>query len=382
MDQRQKRLADEFTLQPDLIYLNHAAVAPWPQRTRQAVEFFARENAVEGARNYPRWLKTEEQLRMRLAMLINAPAATDIALLKNTSEGLSVIAYGLDWSRGDNIVSSDEEFPSNRIVWESLSGKGVELRKAQLGEGATPEDALTAQMDRNTRMLAVSSVQYASGLRLDLKRLGEHCRAHGILFCVDAIQSVGAIATNVQADLIDFLVADGHKWMLGPEGVALFYCRPELRDRLRLYQYGWHMVEEYLDYDRADWQIAETARRFECGSPNMLGIHALNASLSLLLEYGMEQVEYQLLESSRFLQQAISQQEQYELLSPRTEGRFAGITTFRHLTCPPEQLFLYLAQGGVVCARRGGGVRLSPHFYTSKAALQKLVMMIGDFPGR
>ena len=382
MDQRQKRLADEFTLRPDLIYLNHAAVAPWPERTRRAVESFARENTVEGARHYPRWLKTEEQLRMRLALLINAPAPTDIALLKNTSEGLSVIAYGLDWCQGDNIVSSDEEFPSNRIVWESLSGKGVALRQVHLAEGMTPEDALIGRMDRNTRVLAVSSVQYASGLRLDLKRLGEHCRAHGILFCVDAIQSVGAIATDVQADLIDFLVADGHKWMLGPEGVALFYCRSALRDQLRLYQYGWHMVEELLDYDRTDWQISGTARRFECGSPNMLGIHALNASLSLLLEYGMEQVESRLLENSRFLQRAISQREQYELLSPRTEGRFAGITTFRHRTRASEQLYNYLTRGGVVCARRGGGVRLSPHFYTDKATLQKLAMMIGDFSGR
>ena len=114
----------------------------------------------------------------------------------------------------------------------------------------------------------------------------------------------------------------------------------------------------------------------------MLGIHALNASLSLLLEYGMEQVESRLLENSRFLQRAISQREQYELLSPRTEGRFAGITTFRHRTRASEQLYNYLTRGGVVCARRGGGVRLSPHFYTDKATLQKLAMMIGDFSGR
>ncbi len=373
---RQQLLAEEFALQPDLVYLNHAAVAPWPQRTCRAVESFARENGAEGARNYPRWAEREARLRAQLSTLINAPAADDIALLKNTSEGLSVIAWGLEWNQGDNIVSSDEEFPSNRIVWDSLRSKGVELRQVPLGQGATPEDALIAQMDSNTRMLAISSVQYASGLRLDLKRLGEYCRAHEILFCVDAIQSVGAIATDVQADNIDFLVADGHKWMLGPEGVALFYCRAELRDRLQLYQYGWHMVEDYLNYDRADWQIAGTARRFECGSPNMLGIHALSASLSLLLEYGMEQVEKQLLENSRFLQQAISRHEQYELLSPRDEGRFAGIVTFRHRSRSTGQLFRQLTQSGVVCAQRGGGIRFSPHFHTATATLQKAVAML------
>ncbi len=376
--QRQLLVEREFTLRPGVAYLNHAAVTPWPRRTRLAVESFARENAAEGARHYPRWINTEKRLREQLATLINAPAADDIALLKNTSEGLSVIAYGLEWNPGDNIVSSDEEFPSNRIVWESLRGKGVKLRPARLAEGASPEEALIAQIDGNTRLLAISSVQYASGLRLDLKRLGEYCRAHDVLFCVDAIQSVGAIATDVQADSIDFLVADGHKWMLGPEGVALFYCRADLRDQLRLYQYGWHMVEEYLDYDRHDWQIASTARRFECGSPNMLGIHALNASLSLLLEYGMEQVESQLLDNSNLLQEEIARLGQYELLSPREKGRYAGIVTFRHRSRCNKQLFQQLTGRGVVCARRGGGIRFSPHFHTGKATLQKALAVLAE----
>ncbi len=375
---RLQRAAREFALRPGLLYLNHAAVSPWPERTRRAIEAFARENVTEGALHYPRWVRTENRLRERLAKLINASSAQEIALLKNTSEGLSVIAWGLDWRPGDNIVSSDEEFPSNRIVWESLSTRGVELRQVPLREHNSPEEALLEQMDANTRLLAISSVQYASGLRLDLQRLGKHCRKRGILFCVDAIQSVGALVTDVQRDNIDFLVADGHKWMLGPEGIALFYCRAELRDRLRLYQYGWHMVEAHTDYDRREWQIARSARRFECGSPNMLGIHALDASLSLLLECGMEGVERRVLENSQYLLDAIGELEHYQLLTSVKESRHAGIVTFRHRTLAGEKLFRLLSDKGVVCALRGGGIRFSPHFYTSKPLLERAVSLLRE----
>jgi len=217
-----------FELEPELIHLNHAAVAPWPTRTREAVEAFARENASQGSLNYPRWLETESRLRTDLGRLINA-RADDIALLKNTSEALSVVAHGLRWQVGDRIVISNEEFPSNRIVWESLQGQGVRVMEVDLRAAPSPEDALIAACDTHTRLLAISSVQYASGLRVDLERLGRFCREHDILFCIDAIQSLGALRLDVQAINADFVMADGHKWLLGPEGVALFYSTPAPR---------------------------------------------------------------------------------------------------------------------------------------------------------
>jgi cysteine desulfurase/selenocysteine lyase len=221
----------EFPQREDLIYLNHAAVSPWPLRTAETVKRFAEENVREGSRHYPEWLQVEQRLRERLARIINAQSADDIALLKNTSEALSVVAYGLDWRPGDNVVITNQEFPSNRIVWESLQRFGVELRAADLSHGETAEDAMMALADERTRLVAVSSVQYGTGLRMDLPRLGGFCRAHRILFCVDAIQSVGALRFDVQAMQADFVAADGHKWMLGPEGLALFYCRAELQEQ-------------------------------------------------------------------------------------------------------------------------------------------------------
>lgn len=364
----------EFKLAEDLCYLNHAAVAPWPQRTVAAVRRFAEENGRAGSQHYSRWLETEQQLREQLRQLINADSTDEIALLKNTSEGLSVVAYGLDWRAGDEIVITDKEFPSNRIVWESLAGLGVRVIQVDLTRGDTPEQALIGAMTPRTRLLSVSSVQYAAGLALDLETLGSHCRRHRVLFCVDAIQSIGVKPFDVQGCRADFVVADGHKWMLGPEGIALFYCRREWIQRLVLRQYGWHMVQVPGDYERREWQPAASARRFECGSPNMLGIHALHASLSLLLEAGLEQVYENVSANVSYLIDLLLANHA-ELLSPPDLERRVGIVTFRVAGTAPEALFRHLQNSGVICALRGGGIRFSPHFYTPRTVLERAVRL-------
>jgi cysteine desulfurase/selenocysteine lyase len=370
-------LGSEFPASDDYIHLNHAGVSPWPRRTVNAITRFAEENHVQGAAGYEHWLMMEADLRRKLCRLINAAAPEDIALLKNTSEGLSVIAHGLSWNAGDNIVTTDQEFPSNRIVWQSLAPQGIELREAALEWAETPEDALFAQVDERTRLITVSSVQYATGLRMDLGRIGGFCRRHGILFCVDAIQSLGMLEfdlTNVQAD---FIVADGHKWMMGPEGVALFYMRPELRDRLVLRQYGWHMVEQAGEFERREWSVARTARRFECGSPNMLGIHGLQASLSLLLETGLDTVAGMALDNGACLIDLIDANAvNLELLSDRNPARRSAIVTFRHRRIAPASLYQQMRDRRVSCALRGGGIRFSPHFYTRRDALEKAVRQV------
>lgn len=366
-----------FNLESDLIYLNHAAVAPWPRKTVEAVKQFAIESGSRGSLDYPRWVVKEGRLRERLARLINAPQAEDVALVKNTSEALSFVAMGVEWREGENIVSSDEEFPSNRIVWEALAEQGVQLRQANLWqEGLTPEEALIGQVDEKTRMIAISSVQYGTGLRMDLQRLGDFCRARNILFCVDAIQSIGAEQVDVQRCHIDFLAADGHKWMLGPEGLGMFYVREELREQLKLTQYGWHMVEKMGDFEQKSWQPAHTARRFEAGSPNMLTVHALEASVALLETVGLPIVEQRVKGHARTLASGIEAIDGLEVITPMDEGRHCGIVTFRATEGNNDELFDYLNSEGVFCARRGGGVRFSPHFYLTpwhlEQALEKL----------
>jgi cysteine desulfurase/selenocysteine lyase len=369
----------EFPLTDELIYLNHAAVAPWPKRTGAAVIKFAEQNTCYGSHFYPDWLNKETELRTQLQTLLNAPSPDDIALVKNTSEALSFVAYGLTWQAGDNIVSSNEEFPSNRLPWESLAHQGVEFRQADLYSADTPEDALFALVDNNTRLLTISSIQFASGLRMDLERIGEFCRQHGILFCIDAIQSLGAVQFDVQAYRADFVMADGHKWMFGPEGLGVFYTTSEARDGLKLTQFGWHMMKDTHNYENKPWEIHPTARRFECGSPNMLGIHAFSASLSLLLETGMAAVEAQVIERSDYLKYVIDKNEHLVLLSKQQSQLKSGIVTFKHRLIDNEALYIYLQENGVVCALRGGGIRFSPHFYNTLEEIDRaleLIMML------
>ncbi|AGI25068.1 class V aminotransferase [Pseudomonas sp. ATCC 13867] len=367
----------EFPHQSGLRYLNHAAVAPWPKRAADAVAAFAQENILLGARDYPQWLTIEKRLRERLARLLNAQTTGDIALVKNTSEALSFVAFGLDWRSGDQVVISDQEFPSNRVVWEALRPRGVEVIQVSL-DGADPEGDLLAACGPRTRLLSISAVQYASGLRMDLERLGAGCRQRGVLFCIDAIQQLGALPFDVQAYDCAFAMADGHKWMLGPEGLGVFYCRTAEREQLALQEYGWHMLENAGNYDQADWQPARSARRFECGSPNMLGAVALGASLSLLEEVGMAKVGTLVEEHVQQLQDGLARIPDAALHSPLDPTRRAGILTFSLAGWDNTRLLERLRAEQVVCIQRGAGIRFSPHFYTSEQVIEETLALIAN----
>lgn len=360
---------DWFDLAPELSYLNHAAVAPWPVATRDAVTQFATENARHGATHYPDWLSIEARLRRQLAQLINAPDSRGIALQKSTSEGLSAVAYGLQWAAGDEVIISDQEFPSNRIVWESLQSQGVKVIVAELSN-PDPEGAILACFTPRTRLLAISSVQFGTGLTLDLERLGTGCRDANVLLCVDAIQSLGAIPFDNQRVQADFIVADGHKWMLGPEGLALLYVNPIYLETMKLHEFGWHMVAHRGDYDRLDWQPAADALRFECGSPNMLGVVALSSSLELLLNAGIPQVHAAIAQKIAYLEQLVAERPELDLATDTSRPLRSGILTVRHRHIKAPDLYQHLMSHQVICACRGGGVRFSPHCYTSLKALE------------
>ncbi|AUG01188.1 aminotransferase class V-fold PLP-dependent enzyme [Pseudomonas sp. 09C 129] len=368
---------DEFVQAPGLRYLNHAAVAPWPNRAAEAVARFAKENVLLGARDYPDWMALEQRLRERLMRLLNAPSTDDIALVKNTSEALSFVAFGLPWEQGDQIVISDEEFPSNRVVWEALASQGVEVLQVGL-KGDDPEGALLAACGPRTRLMAISAVQFASGLRLDLQRLGAGCKQQNVLFCIDAIQQLGAQPFDVQAYQCDFAMADGHKWMLGPEGLGVFYCRSELRAQLKLHEFGWHMLEHMGDYSRSEWEPAKSARRFECGSPNMLGAMALEASLSLLEEVGMEHVATLIAERVQWLQDGLNAIPGVRLHTPLNPARRGGIFSFSIDGIDNQAVHEALQQQQVVCIPRGPGVRFSPHFYTEKRVIDETLAIVAD----
>jgi selenocysteine lyase/cysteine desulfurase len=363
-------------LENDAPYLNHAAVGPWPRCTAEAVKAFADENMRQGSNGYMDWVRREQELRKDLAELTGAPSAADIALLKNTTECISAVAWGLDWNPGDSIVLPAREFPSNRLPWLAQEKRGVEVREVDIRRTEDAEGALLAAMDASTRLLTVSSVQWADGLRLDLERLGGECKRRGVLFFVDAIQQLGALPVDVVACHADFLAADAHKWLLAPEGIAVFYSHPEARDRLQLLQRGWNMVDKPWIFDRDEWEPSATARRFEAGSPNSTGQAALHASVRLLLDFGMDTVSGRILENTDFLLRNLADIDGIHVTSRTAAERRSGIVSFQHPTTAPDAIYQALRDQGISCAVREGSVRISPHFYQGENELEELLLAL------
>jgi selenocysteine lyase/cysteine desulfurase len=371
-------LREQFPILASGPYLNHAAIAPWPRRTALAMQEFAEENALRGPTGYVAWIRRENDLRKALARLIGARSGDDIALLKNTSEGISTVAWGLDWHPGDNVVLPRSEFPSNRLPWLAQASHGVEVREIDIRAAEDAEAALIGAMDERTRLLSVSAVQWSDGFRLDLQRLGDACHARRSLFFVDAIQQAGALPIDVQACRIDFLAADAHKWLLGPEGIALFYSNDTAREQLTLRQQGWHMFDDPWNYQRDDWTPASSARRFEAGSPNSAGQAALFASTSLLLEQGMETVAARVLENTGYLVTRLSRIRGLKVVSRREPERRSGIVSFRSDSVPAREVYRALGERGVACAVREGAIRLSPHFYQDETILDVFLQHLAE----
>jgi len=367
-----------FPQDPSICYLNHAAVSPWPLCTAQALSTFAQENLTFGATNYLKWLEIEQQLRTRLAKLLNLNNTDEISLAKSTSEALSIIAYGIDWQEGDEVIISNHEFPSNRIVWESLAQFGVRTIIADFSSHIDPIDEIESHINKRTRLISISSVQYASGLRIDLEALSHTCKKHQLLLCVDAIQSLGAIPFDQNKINADFIVADGHKWMMAAEGLALLYIKKEQQSQLKLNQYGWHMIKNRGDYAASEWQPAEDETRFECGSPNMLGIHTLNASLGFIHDIGMNTIADELNKRMNYLTGQLSKIPNLSIISPIEEKLRGGIITFHINKIDSNSLYSALMKKGVICANRGGGVRFSPHFYTSQVVMDSAIKQLKE----
>jgi selenocysteine lyase/cysteine desulfurase len=373
----------DFNLNEDIAYLNHAAVSPWPIRTCEAVKQFADENACNGATDYLRWMEVENTVRVQFAQLLGLSQTDEIALAKSTSEALSTIAYGINWQTNDEILICAGEFPSNRIVWESLATKSVKTKRVTINEHNVAQSLIDAA-GPNTRLISVSSVQYASGLRCDLTALSTFCQKQNILLCVDAIQSLGAFEFNQPEIQADFIVADGHKWLMAPEGLALLYVKRKIISELTLHQFGWHMVEAKGDYGKSSWSPASDATRFECGSPNMLGAHALSASLSLILERGVTKISEEINSRVIYLINALETHLDCTILSPKAPEKRAGIVTFSIEGVDSEPLYKALMQAKVICANRGGGIRFSPHYYTPYTSLDlaiaRLKAIINNHP--
>ena len=359
----------EFPVVENYIYLDHAGVAPASLRVKSAVEVFLRESSEGGAFHYPAWAHRINEVRTSCARLIHAEA-DEIAFVKNTSHGLSLVAEGINWKAGENILFYEREFPSNIFPWQNLKRKGIEARLVPFRNGRVQIEDIERLMDSRTRMVTVSSVQFSNGFRIDLKRLGGLCRDRNILLCVDAIQSLGMIPMDVQACNVDFLSADAHKWLLGPEGIGIFYCRKELTERIAPSLIGWKSVQNEFDFDQPHLVLKRDAQRFEEGSLNLMGVFGLGAAIELLLEVSIEDIEQHVLDlGDEIIEEA--DKRGFEILTPRERRERGGNVTFRgHFD--QEAVRSGLREKGIMVNVRGGGLRVSPHFYNIESDIERL----------
>lgn len=352
-------------------YMDHAATSPLPARTSAAMRKFLDEAELHGHVRgglYPE----SKRVRQLAARLVNCHPE-EVTFVKNTSEGVSYVANGLQFSRGDNIVTTAVEFPANVYPWMNLQNIGVQLKMVPADGGRVPTERIVQAIDGRTRIVTVSSVQFASGHRADLQALGNACQERGVLFFVDAIQSLGVIPMDVRGMKIDFLSAGGHKWMMGSEGVGLFYCRHELLGLLRPSSIGWLNVKNAQDYGSYKLDFRDDARRFDGGSYNLAGIWGLGASIEWLLDIGVDKIW----ERVRGLTDKLSEgvrRKGYRVVSPRETGEASGIVAFVSDTHDHSRIVSHLKQEyRTIIAQRMGRLRASPHFYNTDAEIDALI---------
>jgi len=342
-------------------------VAPLVLPAAQAMKWLADDCLAYGSLHYDRWLAAYEGLRVAAARLIHANRS-EIALVKNTSEGIATVAMGIDWKPGDRIVAFVEEFPANYYPWKRLEDRGVAVTWLHVD---SPLEAIEKAV-RGARLLAISFVQFLSGYRAPIQEIGEICHRNSCIYLVDAIQGLGAFPLDVQACHIDALAADGHKWLLGPEGCGILYIRRELQDRVEPVEFGWTNVAGYADYGSRDMTLRSDAGRYECGTLNTVGCFGLRAAIEFLLEVGIEQIGPVVQALGDRIAAGV-QAKGYEVLGTRTRETGAGIVSFRKSGIEARNIVRKLMAAGIAAAPRAGWVRTSPHFYIRPEEIDRLL---------
>ncbi len=358
-------------------FLDHAAVAPIPDVAIAALEEYSRSLAENGVAAVRDWLGRIKQVRGLAARLINAPDADDVYFVPNTTHGIGVIAEGFPWQPGDNVVLPAEEYPSNQYPWMNLKSRGVEVRSVPSRGSRVSVDDIRDAMGGRTRVLAVSAVEFASGYRMDLHALGQLCRDKDVFFFVDAIQALGVFPIDVQRTPIDALSADGHKWLLGPEGAGIGYVRRDWVERLHPIGVGANSVVRPYAYSTIDFTLKAHAGRWEGGAYNVPGITALGASLQLLLDTGIDNIENRILELTDHLCDRAPAMG-LEVFSSREPGEKSGIVSLVKPGEPSDAVMKQCRAAGVVVNSRAGRIRVSPHAYNTAEEIDRFLEAARD----
>ncbi len=357
----------QFPSASNLIWLHHAGVSPLCRAAADAMKALA-DDAVEWASaHYAAWGETCGNLRLSAARLIGASPG-EIAVVKNTSEGIATVQMGIDWRRGDRVVAFREEFPANFFPWKLLEARGVQVDWLSIYD---PLDRVAAAC-KGARLLAVSFVNYLTGHRVDLEQMGRICSDNGTLFFVDAIQGLGVFPIDVEAMRIDGLASDGHKWLMGPEGCAILYVRRDRQDEIYPAEFGWTNVAGYQDYASRDLALRPDAGRYECGTLNTIGIYGLQAAIDFVHRVGVEEIGRLVLANSRILAEGLTDLG-YDLSRPWEAGTASGIVSFRRDGDEPDEIARRLRRANMHAAVRQGWLRLAPHFYQEESEMRAVL---------
>ncbi|HEY2762296.1 MAG TPA: aminotransferase class V-fold PLP-dependent enzyme [Pirellulales bacterium] len=353
-------------------FFDHAAVSPLPGPARDAIAVWLVEAAEQGGTAWGNWDRQVVKLRSSAAQLIGA-TTEEIALVRSTTDGVTLVAEGFPWQAGDNLVVPADEFPTNQYGWMNLASRGVETRRVPTEHGQLDLNRLESACDNRTRIVALSWVGFLSGWRADLKAAAEIAHRRGALLFVDAIQGLGAFPLDVGQAGVDFLAAGGQKWMLAPEGTGLFYVRGELLPKLRPLGIGAHSVIQGNDYTKIELSIKPTAARYEGGGPNMVGLIALGASLDLLIAMGLPEIGQRIIEITDECCRRLDQLGAKIITQRSHLDHNSGIVTFELPGCDPLAVRKHGYTRKVALAQRAGKLRISPHAYMNDDDIGRLM---------
>ncbi len=368
----------EFPVSQTLAFLSHAAVCPLPRRVVDAVKLCADASAL-GDQESAYFPGAITKCRGLAARLLGCET-DEVALIGPTSLALSLVAAGLRFESGDNVVVYFDDYPSNVYPWMAWAEQGVEVRHIQARElGLITCEDVMAQVDGRTRFVSLASCHFIAGFRIDIDAIGSALHDRGILFCVDGIQTVGAFPTSLRH--VDFLAADAHKWMLGPCSAGLLFVSRKVQDRLKPAALGWHNVRcpEFVAQEELVYRSG--AQRYEAGTHNLLGIVGMSAALELLLDIGVQAISKELLRQRQLLIPGLRDRGWEVLHADANPAHAAAIVSFRRDGEDMAQRHAQLARCSIVTAlrvdRQGRRfIRLSPHFYNTDAELKRLLELL------
>ncbi len=375
-------MRSQFPAAAEMAYLNHAAVAPLPAPCRRRMEDYLDELSRFGAAHYPAAPFALLQRARELGGRLMGASPDDVFMVRSTTQGIGVAATGIPYRDGDNVVIVEGEFPANVRPWRALRKRGVEVRMVPQREGRVGLDDLAAAADDRTAALSISFVQFVSGFRVDLTAVADIAHRHDALFVVDAIQGLGVMPLHVERMGIDFLSADSHKWMLGPEGVGLGYASARARDRIEQALEGWMGLARPFNFSDPDQPLRATAARYEEGAYNFAGIHGMVGSLELLLGLGVDAISRRILDLTDDLADRLIARG-WTILSPRAhDGEKSGILSVTHDRLDFDRLDVRLLERGAFVTVRGGALRISPHAYNDEGDLAVLLEALDAEVGR